>query len=371
MKNEIPFLDLSAQLPLIREEIMQRFEEIIDNTAFVANKNVESFESGMAAYAGAQHCIAVNNGTSALWAIVIGLGIGAGDEVILPVNTFIATAEAVSLVGATPVFVDMDPDTYLIDPSLIEAAITDKTKAIIPVHLYGHIADMDAIMEIAKQHDLLVIEDACQAHGAKYKGQLAGSIGDAAAFSCYPGKNLGAWGEAGAITTNNAELTDYLRKFISHGSAVKYVHDIVGSNVRMNEFQGAVLDVKLKYIEQWNEGRRTHAARYRELLADVDWIKLPVVMDESTPVWHLFVVQLLKGDRESFQAHMKAQDVNTGIHYPTPLHLTDAYADLPYAEGDFPAAEGAMNRIVSLPMFAELEDADIERVCEAIKSYNA
>lgn len=372
MKKEIPFLDLKAQLPLVREEIMERFNDIIDNTAFVANKNVAAYEEAFAQYTGAKHCIAVSNGTTALAAILFAYGITAGDEVIVPVNTFIATAEAVSAMGATPVFVDMDPASYLIDVTKIEAAITPKTKMIMPVHLYGQTADMDPIMAIAEQHNLIVVEDACQAHGARYNGKMAGNIGHAAGFSNYPGKNLGAWGEGGAITTNDDELARTMRMYISHGSEIKYHHELVGMNYRMNEFQGAVLDVKTRYIEDWNNGRRKNAAYYLEHLADVPFLQLPAVIEGSEPVWHLFVVQLTDGsDREAFMSHLEEHGVHTGIHYPTSLHLTNAYSALPYSAGDFPASEAAQNNIVSLPMFAELTEEELEYVCNVIKEYNA
>lgn len=371
MSKNIQFLDLTAQYPKIREKIQKRFETIIDNSAFIANDNVAEFEEKFAQYSDAKHCIAVNNGTTALMLALMAYDIGTGDEVIVPANTFIATAEAVSVLGATPVLVDMDPKTYLIDAAKIEERITENTKAIIPVHLYGQTADMDAVNEIAEKHNLAVIEDACQAHGASYKGKKAGSLGNIAAFSCYPGKNLGAWGEAGAVTTNDDALAEKMRLITSHGSKIKYHHEVVGANFRINEFQGAVLAVKMDYIEEWNQSRRDNAQMYLDTLADMENIQLPAVPEGNTPVWHLFVIQLKSGDREAFMKHMEDNGVGVGIHYPVPLHMTPAYEPiLSYKKGDFPESENAQDMIVSLPMYAELPKEDVAYVCETIKKYD-
>lgn len=356
--NPVKFLDLTAQYPMIREDIMQKFNEIIDGASFISGKYVKLFEEDFSAYCGAKHTIAVNNGTSALYLIFLGLGIQPGDEIILPVNTFIATAEAVSLVGAVPVFVDMD-DFYTIDVTKIEEKITPRTKAIVPVHLYGQCADMDPILEIARRHNIFVVEDACQAHGAQYKGKPAGSLADAAAFSFYPGKNLGAWGEGGAVVTSNDKLADTIRLMREHGSRVKYSHEVLGSNFRINEFQGAVLHTKLPFLQGWNESRRKNAALYLEFLKNSSALVLPKVRIDCASVWHLFVVRVK--NREQVMTALKEKGIQSAIHYPFPLHLTQVYKHCA-VRGDFPMAEKAANEIMSLPMYAELTLEEIKRV---------
>lgn len=364
---EIKFLDLKAQYPLIKDEILKKFDEIIENSAFISGKYTQQFEEEFAKYLGVKYCVAVNDGTSALYLALLAKGIGFGDEVLVPVNTFIATAEAVSLTGARPVFIDINEGTYNIDISKIEEKITDKTKAIIPVHLYGQCADMDPILEIAKKYKLIVIEDACQAHGAEYKGRKAGSMGDCGAFSFYPGKNLGTWGEGGAVVTNNSELAGKIMLLRNHGSKVKYQHDIVGGNFRMSEFEGAVLSTKIRYLDKWNEGRRGNAEVYLKLLAGKKAIALPVASAENVPVWHLFVVRTVT--RDKFTEFLRGNSIQTGIHYPIPLHLCEAYSHLGYKLGDFPIAERVCKEIVSLPMYPELSEEEIRYVADTINEF--
>lgn len=363
---QVPFLDLKAQYQSIREEVAEALQAVLDKTAFAGGPFVNEFENAFAEFCQAKHAIGVSNGTEALWVALKALNIGPGDEVITTANTFIATAEAISMAGATPVFIDADPITYTLDPKLLEAAITENTKAVIPVHLYGQMAEMDPIMEIAKAHGLYVVEDASQAHGAEYKGKRAGSIGDIGCFSFYPGKNLGAYGEAGGITTNNDELAQYMRMFRDHGQSQKYYHDIVGWNGRMDGFQGAILSVKLKHLDAWTDARRAHAQSYCELLADVDGVMLPVEAEWAKHVYHIFHIRVQ--NRDAVMAKLNEQGIACGIHYPIPLHMQKAYADMPYSEGQFPVSEQSAAEMVSLPMFAELTEEQIQAVCAAVKS---
>jgi dTDP-4-amino-4,6-dideoxygalactose transaminase len=363
---KVLFLDLKAQYQSIKHEIAIELQKVLDNTAFAGGPFVSQFEKEFAIFCQMDFAIGLGSGTAALWAAIQGLGIGEGDEVITTPNTFIATAEAISFSGAKPVFVDIDEKTYNMNPQLLEAAITAKTKAIIPVHLYGQTADMDPIMEIAKAKELFVIEDACQAHGAQYKGKSAGSIGDAGCFSFYPGKNLGAYGEAGAVVTNNTQLTENMRMFRNHGQEKKYYHSMVGWNARMDGFQGAVLSVKLKYLNQWNNSRRKNARLYNELLANVDGVILPTEADYAKHIYHLYVIRAQ--NRDAFMAALAENEVFCGIHYPIPLHLQDAYSSLGYKKGNFPVAEKCCEQLVSLPMFPELTSEQIEYVTEKIKS---
>ncbi|MGB2580224.1 MAG: DegT/DnrJ/EryC1/StrS family aminotransferase [Minisyncoccia bacterium] len=365
--KEVKFLDLKANYPLVREEISHKFEEIIDGSSFVSGKYVLEFENEFAKFVGAKHCVAVDSGTAALYLALLAHGIGEGDEVIVPVNTFIATAEAVSLVGAVPVFVDNEESTYNIDVSKIEGSITARTKAIIPVHLYGTCASMDEIITCAQKHGLLVIEDACQAHGASYKNAKAGSIGATAAFSFYPGKNLGAWGEGGAVTTSDDTIAQKLILLRNHGSKIKYQHEIIGGNFRMSEFQGAVLSTKLPHLESWNEQRRKNAALYAQLLGENKKVVLPLYPNDSVPVWHLFVIRV--SNREALMAHLQEKGIGVGIHYPVPLHLTPAYSYMRHAKGEFPVAEKLGGEIVSLPMYPELSEEDIKYVSDTINEF--
>ena len=362
----VPFLDLKSQYIPLKGEIATALQEVLDSTAFAGGPLVDRFEREFALYCQCGHAIGTGNGTDALWMALLGLGVKAGDEVITTPGTFIATAEAISFCGASPVFVDIDEQTYNINPDLIEATITPKTKAIVPVHLFGQPADMDPILDIARRHGLAVIEDACQAHGAEYKNRPAGSIGDAGCFSFYPGKNLGAYGEAGAVVTNSPELAEKLRSFRDHGQRRKYHHCIIGWNARMDGFQGAVLNVKLPHLPAWTEARRRNAALYDELLADVPTVITPQAADYAGHVYHVYAIRTQ--NRDDFIARLAEQGVACGIHYPVPLHLQEAYAFLGYQEGAFPVAEKCAREFVSLPMYPELKEEMIHYVVEKIKN---
>ncbi len=362
---EVPFLDLKAQHQSIKSKILPKWEEILENAAFVGGPHLDAFEKRFAEHCGAEQCIAVGNGTDALQLIFDALGIGHGDEVIVPDNTFIATAEAVSKVGGTPVFVDVLPDTYNIDPEKVEAAITPKTKCIVPVHLYGQTADMDTILEIGNRHGIFVVEDSAQAHLAEYKGRRAGSMGIAAGFSFYPGKNLGACGEAGAITTSDLDLAARIRQLRDHGSSQKYVHQQVGYNSRCDALQAAALLVKLDHLPAWNEARRANARLYLGQLEAEEGIRLPIVNRDCLPVWHLFVIQV--EDRNAVQRELRDRGIATALHYPIPLHMQEAYKFLGYDRGAFPVTESYTERLLSLPMYPELSADQIHYVCENVK----
>ena len=367
----VPFVDLQAQYRAIKREVDEAIARVVESAAFILGREVESFESAFADYLGARFCVGVSNGTAAIQLAVMACGVGAGDEVIVPANTFFATAEAVSTAGATPVFVDADPISYTIDVNRIEAAITPRTRAIIPVHLYGQSADLDPIFDIAARHDLAIIEDAAQAHGALYKGRRVGARGRANCFSFYPGKNLGAYGEGGAVVTDDAEVARRVRLLRDHGSEQKYRHEIIGYNFRLEGMQGAVLNVKLKYLDNWNDLRRAHAARYGELLAfaqtSVAALALPQELPYARHIYHLYVVQTEA--RDELQKHLTAAGVQTGIHYPVPIHLQPAYRALSKRAGDFPEAERQAARVLSLPMFPELTDEQIARVADRVSSF--
>jgi len=365
---KVPFLDLKAQYEPIRKEITAEINRVIDNTAFAGGLFVEKFESKLSEFSHTNFAAGVSSGTAALWLSLYGLGIGKGDEVITVSNTFIATVEAITFCGATPVFVDIDEKTYTMNPDLIETAITPKTKAIIPVHLFGQMCDMDPIMEIAQKNNLLVIEDACQAHGVKYKGKPAGSIGDAGCFSFYPGKNLGAFGEAGAVVTNNKELYESIKKIRDHGQSQKYIHSIIGWNDRMDGIQGAILSVNMKYLVKWNDLRNQHAAFYNSLLADIPEVKIPVIADYSNHNFHLYVVRL--NNRDEVIEKLKEKEIFCGIHYPIPVHLTEAYSYLGYGQGSLPITEKYANQILSLPMHPSLTEEQINYVCAELKNIN-
>ena len=365
----VPFIDLKAQYESIRTEVASAIQEVLDKAAFAGGPFVAQFEQEFARFCQTQHAIGVGNGTDALWVALWGLGIGAGDEVITAPTTFIATAEAISLCGAKPVFVDVEEQTCNLDPALIEAAITPRTKAIIPVHLFGQTADMDPIIEIAKKHGLFVIEDACQAHGAEYKGRRAGSMGDAGCFSFYPGKNLGAYGEAGAVVTNNAELAEKLKVFRDHGQAKKYYHQIIGWNARMDGIQGAVLSVKLKYLPAWTEARRRNAALYGELLSQVDTVRAPNEAGYAKHVYHIYAIRAHA--RDELISALGKKGIACGIHYPVPVHLQDAYKDLGLRRGSYPIAERCAEEFVSLPMFPELRKDQIEYVVNEVRNHLA
>ena len=363
----VPLLDLRAQSTPIREDLVSALLRVLDSTAFAGGPFVTDFEKEFAAYCGCQFAVGVGNGTTALWQSLLALGVGPGHEVITTPNTFIATAEAITLCGATPVFVDVDPETYTMDPDLIEPAITPHTKAIIPVHLYGQPADMEPILDIAKRHGLYVIEDACQAHGALYKGHKAGSMGDAGCFSFYPGKNLGAYGEAGAVVTNNPELAQHIRVRRDHGQTEKYKHAMIGWNDRMDGFQGAILSVKLKHLDRWNEARRRNAALYNELLADLEQVTLPREAPYARHIYHVYAIRVPQ--RDKLLAALREKDIWCAIHYPIPIHLQKAYESLGHHQGSFPVAERCADESLSLPMFAELTTEQIETVAGEIKSF--
>ena len=364
---KVPFLDLKSQYQSISEEIDTALRQVMHATAFSGGPFVERFEAQFATFCQCSHAIGVGSGTEALWLALLALGIGRGDEVITVPNTFIATVEAVSLCGATPVFVDVDEQSYTMNPDLLEEAITPRTKAVIPVHLYGQAADMAPIMEIARKHGLYVIEDACQAHGAEYQGRRAGSIGDAGCFSFYPGKNLGAYGEAGGVVTNNPELAAKVRMLRDHGQSRKYHHQVIGVNSRMDGLQGAVLGVKLRHLPKWNEERRRRAELYREQLSGVDGVFLPREMDYAQHIYHIFAVRVR--NRDALMAALTEKGVGCGIHYPVPVHLQEAYSFMGMKKGQFPVAEKCADEVMSLPMFAELTEEQIEYVAYEIKSF--
>jgi len=362
---KVPFLELKTQYESIKDDINAAINDVIEKTAFAGGPFVKKFEDEFAAFCGTQQCIGVGSGTDALWLALLGLGIGPGDEVITVPNTFIATTEAISFCGARPVFVDVEDKTYTMDPALVEKTITPKTKAIIPVHLFGQMADMDPIMEIARKHGLFVIEDACQAHGAEYKGKMAGTIGDAGCFSFYPGKNLGAYGEAGAVVTNNADLDNKIRMLRDHGQAKKYYHGLIGWNARMDGIQGAILSVKLKRLPGWNEARRNNAKLYNDLLRKVDGLVPPSEAPYSKHVYHLYVIRVK--NRDALIAALAKKDVYCGIHYPITIHLQDAYKFLGKGKGSFPVAEESASEFVSLPMYPELTQEMIEYAVKELK----
>lgn len=366
----IPFVDLQTQYRSIKTEIDEAIARVLDNATFILGREVEAFEEAFADYTGAKFCIGVANGTAAIQLALTACGIGAGDEVIVPANSFFATAEAVSNAGATPVFVDADAVSYTIDTDQIEPAITPRTRAILPVHLYGQSANLDPIFEIAGRQHLSVIEDAAQAHGSLYQGCKVGALGRAGCFSFYPGKNLGAYGEGGAVVTNDEEIARRVRLLRDHGSERKYLHEMIGYNLRLEGIQGAVLSVKLKHLDRWNELRRAHAARYTELLGslrDEGVLTLPREMPYAHHIYHLYVVQT--DARNTLQQHLYDAGVQTSIHYPVPIHLQPAYAPRGHQQGDFPEAECQSARVLSLPMFPELTDAQLERVVFALQEF--
>jgi dTDP-4-amino-4,6-dideoxygalactose transaminase len=372
----IPFLDLQAQYRSLKPEIDAAMQRVLDESSYVLGPAVEAFEKAFAAYCEADHCVGVNSGTSALALLMQAHGIGPGDEVITVANSFFASAEAISEIGATPVLVDCRVDDGLMDASLIGAAITERTKAIIPVHLYGQCADMDAINAVAKTRRLLVLEDACQAHGALYKGKKAGlptgalakagSLGDGAAFSFYPGKNLGAYGEAGAVTTNTPAIAEKIRMLRAHGSAVRYTHQMIGWNERMDGLQGAVLGVKLKHLDTWNARRRSHAQTYRSMLPDT--VTMMTEQNYGESAYHLLVIR--SPHRDSLRTHLADKGIEALIHYPIPIHLQPAYLNR-WKQGDFPVSEKLAGEILSLPLYPELTEQHIADVCEAIKEFKA
>jgi dTDP-4-amino-4,6-dideoxygalactose transaminase len=362
----VPFLDLKAQYEPIKNQMNAAIQQVISQTAFAGGPFVERFEKDFAAFCNCKYAIACSSGTSALRLALFSLGIGEGDEVITTPNTFIATAEAISACGAKPIFVDIDEQTYNMNAELLEDAITPQTKAVIPVHLYGQVCEMEKILRVADSHGLFVIEDACQAHGAQYKDWTAGSMGDAGCFSFYPGKNLGAYREAGAVTTNKPELAEKMRMYRDHGQQSKYYHSVVGWNDRMDGIQGAVLSVKLQYLAQWNQARRKHARQYGQSLSDIGDIVTPVNPTNGEHVYHIYAIRTQF--RDTLMKHLAERGIACGIHYPIPIHLQKAYRHLGLPEGSFPVAEMCAGEQVSLPMFPELRSSQIQAVCEAIET---
>lgn len=360
----IPFVDLKAQYHSIKDEIDAAIARVLESSQFVLGDEVAAFEEEFAAYCGARYGIAVNSGTSALHLALLAAGIGPGDEVITVPFTFVATVAAICYTGARPVFVDIEPRSYTMDVNQLEGAITKRTKAILPVHLYGQPADMDPILEIARRHGLIVIEDAAQAHGAEYKSRRVGSIGDCGCFSFYPSKNLGAYGEGGMVVTNNPDYARTIRMLRDWGAERKYHHVLKGYNYRMDGFQGAILLVKLRHLEAWTEACRAHAARYNELLAEND-VQTPEEMPYARHVYHVYAIRT--SHRETLQQALHDKGIHTGIHYPIPVHLQEAYADLGYQPGGFTHSEQAASEVLSLPMYAEIADAQIEIVSAAVR----
>jgi dTDP-4-amino-4,6-dideoxygalactose transaminase len=363
----IPFVDLNAQYETIKDEVNSAIQKVLSECNFILGSQVEEFENAFAEFIGVKHAVGVSSGLDALRIALMSLNINSGDEVIIPTNTFIATALAVSAVGARPVLVDCDYRTYNIDVILIEQAITPRTKAIIPVHLTGQSADMDPIMEIARKHSLYIIEDAAQAHGTLYKNSPCGSIGDMGCFSFYPGKNLGAYGDGGMITTDDPKLAERLKILRNYGQKVKYDHVEKGLNVRLDTIQAAILNVKLKYLKHWNQLREIHADKYRKLLNGVGDLQFQQLADYSTHIYHLFIIET--EFRNELQKYLLEAGIQVGIHYPIPIHLQPAYNDIGYKEGDFLQSERLAKRMLSLPMYPELTDKQIHYVADKIHEF--
>jgi len=381
----VPFLDLKAQYESIKHEIDDVIQEVLNSCAFAGGPFVEKFEKEFAKFCGCDYCVGVGNGTEALWLSLLALGIGPGDEVITVPNTFIATAEAISFCGATPVFIDVDEFIYTMNPEKLSEFLEKNCsfnqsthqpvnqsthrpiRAIIPVHIFGQMADMDPIMAIARKYGLYVIEDACQAHGATYKGHPAGSMGDAGCFSFYPGKNLGAYGEAGAVTTNNAELAEKIAMLRDHGQSAKYYHDIIGWNARMDGIQGAVLSVKLKHLPAWNQARREKAMTYNDLLSKIDGLILPLDADDSTHVYHVYAIRTR--NRDALLRYLADEGIYCGIHYPVPISLQAAYSNSGVKKSRIKVSKRVCSELLSLPMYPELTDEQQEKVGTKIKKF--
>jgi dTDP-4-amino-4,6-dideoxygalactose transaminase len=366
LTRSVPFVDLHADYVELAEPIDAAIARVLERSDFVLGGAVEEFETAFAAYCEVDHAVGVDCGLSALELILRAYGIGPGDEVITAANSFIATAFAIDLCGARPVLVDIDPDSYNLDPSQVEAAITPATRAIMPVHLYGRPAEMDSITSIAREHDLWVFEDACQAHGARYRGRRTGGLGDAAAFSFYPSKNLGAFGDAGMVVTHDPAIAERIRMLRNLGTRSRYVHEIKGSNHRMDTLQAAILEAKLPHLDEANAARRAAASLYGALLTDLP-LSLPAEAQDSEHSYHLYVIQV--DDRDGLQRHLEGVGVATGIHYPTPIHLQPAFRDLGYSVGDFPVAEASACRILSLPMYPKIEARSIAYTAYGVRSF--
>lgn len=365
--NSIPLVDLKAQYAAIKPEIQAAIGEVLDSAQFINGPAVADFERRFAEFCGAKFAVGVGNGTDALTLALKALGVGDGDEVITAANTFIATAEAIVVVGATPVFVDVDPLHFNMTPEGFSAAITRRTKAVIPVHLYGQTAPIAEIVDMAKRRSIKVIEDAAQAHGAEYNGRRAGSWGDAATFSFYPAKNLGAYGDAGAVVTNNEEIATRARMLRDHGRTDKYLHEYIGVNSRLDTLQAAVLGVKLAHMDEWNAARRAIAAKYDAALSEFEWLTAPAEIAGGRHIYHLYVIQC--AHREELRRHLSDNGIGVGIHYPVPLHLQPAFRSLGYGAGDFPVAERLSNSILSIPMYPEMTAAQQQRIVQAIGAF--
>jgi len=363
---KIPLVDLKIQYEGIKDQVQEAIARVLDSSQFILGKEVECFEEEFARYCGVRYGVGVNSGTSSLILTLLALGIGPGDEVITVSHTFIATCEAISWVGARPVFVDVDEKTYTMDPGQLEKAMTQKTKAILPVHLYGHPADMDSILRIAQKKNIPVIEDAAQAHGALYKNKKVGGFGKAACFSFYPGKNLGAYGEGGAVVTNDADLATRIKKLRNHGSLKKYEHEMIGLNGRMEAMQGAILRVKLPHLDRWNELRRQHASQYQTLLKGLD-LKLPEEASDAKSVFHVYVIRTRQ--RDPLNAYLNENGIGSQIHYPFPNHLMSFYQKLGYRPGSLPRTEKICQEILSLPLFPEITQEQIQQVAQAIQTF--
>ena len=366
MTQKVPFLDLTAHHTPLRAEFDEAISEVIDSGAFAGGPVVAEFEREFAAFCGSLYATGLGSGTEALWLALLACGVGRGDEVITVPNTFMATAEAITYAGATPVFVDVDERTYTMDPAKLAESLTPKTKAVIPVHLFGQAADMDPILAFGRKHNLYVIEDAAQAHGALYKGHKAGSLGDAGCFSFYPGKNLGAFGEAGAVVTNDKKLDEKIRILRDHGQVRKYHHMMVGWNCRMDGIQAAVLRVKLRHLDQNNRFRRKRASQYNQILAELEEFITPREASYGQHVYHIYAVQTK--ERNEVMRLLEQKGIGCGIHYPVPVHLQEAYKDLGYRQGAFPISERTSAEFLSLPMFPELSDMQVELVTDAVKA---
>ncbi len=364
---KIPLVDLRSQYDNLKPDIDAAIAAVIETTAFVKGPAVGEFETAFAAYCEARHAIGVGNGTDALRLVFRALEIEPGDEMLTVPTTFIATAEAMGHVGAVPRFVDINPDTWLFDVGEAAARVSDRTRAVVPVHLYGHPVDMDAVNGFAAERHLMVVEDAAQAHGARLRGKRVGALGRAGAFSFYPGKNLGAYGDAGAVVTNDDETAERVRLYADHGRLDKYEHRVEGWNSRLDTIQAAVLGVKLRFLDEGNAKRRRCAQRYNEALADVGGLSFPTFVDGAEPVHHLYVMRA--EDRDGLRKHLAAREIATGVHYPVPLHLQPAYRHLGHARGDFPVAEALADSIVSLPCYPELDDGAIDQVVDGVRSF--
>ena len=360
----IPLVDLKAQYATIKPEIDAAMQAVVDSTAFINGPQVRSFEEAFAAFCGARYAVGVQSGTSALHLALMAVGVGPGDEVIVPSMTFIATAEMIGRLGARPVFADVRFSTCNLDPDSFEQAITPRTKAVIAVHLYGQPAEMDSILEIARRHGISVIEDAAQAHGAEYRGRRAGTMGDVATFSFYPGKNLGAYGDAGAVVTNSDQIADEIRLLRNHGRRSKYAHEREGFNYRLDTLQAAVLEVKLKHLEAWNDARRHVAGLYRQHLAGLP-AELPYEAEYLRSVYHLFVIRVQ--NRDQVLAHLKENGIGAGVHYPIPLHMQPAYSFMGHRPADLPRSREAGETVLSLPIYAELTEAQVKQVAETLR----